>query len=118
MGRTILIKQLKELPRDERLQKIDELFEESDRMPSAEMLDQLADAILHEELSDKHVDKMSRYEYPIMSARQLGRRKEGKERHRNRLGTVIREVPISHARNVATNGRDYTRPVRSFHNPF
>lgn len=86
--------------------------------PPGPLLERLADVILYEELSDKRSNKMQLYEYPIMSEWQRSRRIEGKGVRRNAQGIRHTEVPITSARNVATNGIDYTPSKRSFANPF
>lgn len=115
-------KQVNETSREERMTLVesvtDDYIEQTGEKPNGQALHRLADFILHEELSDMHADKMTREEAPIMSEHQEGRRKEGKQRFRNKTGTVTKEVPLDHAGNVATDGRNYTLPARSFVNPW
>lgn len=85
--------------------------------PDGNVLYRMGNMILHEELTDIHPDKMTINEYPIISQRQLERRR-GKRERRKTSGTAIIEVPIKHASNVATDGKDYTLPIRNFRNPF
>jgi hypothetical protein len=67
--------------------------------PDPAQLERLTDYILREELADKNPHKVRHAEYPIFSDRQLMLR-EG------------REAPIKAAATVATDGRDYRKPVR------
>jgi hypothetical protein len=64
--------------RQARIKAIDKLCEEYTaavgEIPDSRQLQRLADEILREELTDKHPDKMTRNEYPIISIRQLNRR--------------------------------------------
>jgi len=73
-------------------------------------LKRLSDFLVHEELTDKHPDKMSREEYPFMSDTQLARRISG--RHRKKDGNGILEVPLHLAENNGTDGRNYNYPDR------
>lgn len=111
-----------ELTRDQRIAQVefltDAYVDQTGERPDSYQLHRLADVILREELSDPHPDKITRNEFPIMSDRMLGRRTTGAERRRKQDGTVTVEVPFEHASNVATDGRDYTQPIRNFKNPF
>jgi hypothetical protein len=117
-----VISELILVPKDVRMARIDELvnsyIEKTGLRPSGEVLEKLTNAVLHEELTNKSSAKVSKYEYPIMSDRQLARRRTGSERHRRKDGIIVREVPYEHASNVSVEGRDYTRPIRSFKNPY
>lgn len=53
---------------------IDAYIDENGVRPPAHRLDELADYILYDELTDTHPDKMTREEYPIMSEWQRARR--------------------------------------------
>jgi hypothetical protein len=53
---------------------IDEYIASTGERPDAAELERLANAVLHEELTDDDEHKMSREEYPIMSERQHERR--------------------------------------------
>lgn len=113
---------VKATTRDERKAAIEEVtdayIEQTGVSPDSRALYRLADVILHEELTDRHPDKMTREEYPIMSERQIYSRREGKKRERTKAGVVITEAPLDHAVNVAADGKNYTLPIRSFTNPF
>lgn len=67
--------------------------------PPSDQLERLADAIMHEEITDRHPDKMSRAEFPIMSQRQLERRHD-------------REYNFDLAENYDVNGKNYGKPER------
>jgi hypothetical protein len=86
------------------------------KTPDGSALERLTNVLLHEELSDPRPDKMTLEEYPIMSERQYAKRTEGKTRQRNKAGVTTVEVPLTHGRNVATDGTDYTPHKRSFNN--
>jgi hypothetical protein len=66
--------------RTKRIAIIDELIESyiaaTGQRPDSVQLDRLATLCLREELTDRHPDKMSREEFPIMSDDQLARREE------------------------------------------
>ncbi|MEW4281782.1 hypothetical protein [Priestia megaterium] len=67
--------------------------------PEPKQLERLTDAILNEELSDRHPDKISRTEYPFMSDWQIDVRHDG-------------EASEGGAESVGTDGRNYRKPVR------
>lgn len=94
----------------------DAYVEQTGRRPDGTFLERLANVILHEELTDRHPDKMTREEYPILSERQYDLRSKGKRRERRKDGTVLTEVPLEHGVNVATDGENYSPNTRSFHN--
>ncbi|SDZ51150.1 hypothetical protein SAMN05421736_11574 [Evansella caseinilytica] len=108
------------LPRDRRLKAIEGLtetyFQTSGRMPDGGALVRLTTLCLYEEITNPHPDKMTREEYPIMSDNQYRRKTEG--RHVGRVGLtgklkpLTREVPLSLAANIATDGREYGYPSR------
>ncbi|MED4111216.1 hypothetical protein P4636_19390 [Halalkalibacterium halodurans] len=110
----------RKLPRHHRLKAIEDLtetyFKTSGQMPSGGALVRLTTLCLYEEISNAHPDKMTREEYPIMSDNQYRRKTEG--RHVRRGGTngklkpLTREVPLSLAVNMATDGREYRYPSR------
>lgn len=111
-----------DMNREQRMNAVEKLTDEyvmahGDK-PRGPLLERLADVILYEELSDKRPNKMQAEEYPIMSEWQRSRRIEGKGIRRNAQGIRHIEVPISNARNIGTNGIDYTPSKRSFANPF
>lgn len=62
--------------------------------PHYTQLDRLASLILRDDLIDKHPDKMTRNEYPIMSASQREEREKG-------------ETSMKWAESIAIDGRDY-----------
>lgn len=109
------------LTREQRIERAQEItdayVEQTGERPDPSALSRLADVILLEELSSKKSNKMSEPEYPIMSDRQKESRSIGKRR-RSKDGTNYREVPLTHASNVASDGKNYTLPIRSFKNPF
>ena len=107
-------------PRDFRMYIIeamtDAYIEQTGQRPDVAMLERLTNVILHEELSDKRANKMSLVEYPIMSESQYDRRVRGLQRRRSSAGVTHMEVPLDHAKYVATDGYDYYAPVRRFGN--
>lgn len=118
-----LRKEAPKLTREQRIERVQEItdayVEQTGERPDPSALSRLADVILHEELTDRNPDKMTKNEYPFMSSRQECLRREGRRREKSkRTGTVTREVPLAHASNVASNGKNYTLPIRSFKNPF
>ena len=72
----------------------EQYFSEHGEMPSASVLDRMATLILQDELADKHADKMTRNEYPLLSDRQRETRGRG-------------ERSLYAASDVATDGQDY-----------
>ena len=117
-----LVSKAPEYTREQRITLVEKLTDAYvDRVgerPDPSQLHRLADVILREELTDMHPDKMTINEYPIMSDSMRERRMTGSFRPRRKDGTVIREVPIEHASNVAMDGLNYTQPIRNFKNPF
>lgn len=107
-------------PRDFRMYIIEKMtdayIEHTGKRPDEDILARLTDVILHEELSDPRPDKMTIEEYPIMSDRMYKVRTQGLERRRNKAGVTVQEVPLTHAKYVATDGRDYYAPIRRFGN--
>lgn len=114
---TQLEQKASEMSRADRIQAIEELTEcytiQMNYRLDSHTLTRMANLILYEELSDPRKNKMSITEYPILSTSQYERRTEGK---RKRQAGAYREVPVEHATNVATDGRNYTLPIRSFNN--
>lgn len=103
-------------PRDYRMfiveKMTDAYIEQTGRRPDVEVLERLTNVLLHEELTDKRADKMTLEEYPIMSDHQYDRRARGLKRPRNSAGVTSTEVPLMHAKYVATDGQDYYTPVK------
>lgn|SRR5690554_5790836 len=77
----------------------EQYFAEHDRMPPHTLLDRMATLILQDELADKHPDKMTREEYPLLSDSQAD------ERYKV-------ERSIKAAQDVATDGLDYRVKTR------
>jgi hypothetical protein len=89
---------------------IDEYIASTGERPDSAELERLTNAVLHEELTDKSPDKMSREEYPIMSETQLARRVAGVHQKK---GTVQKgESSINLASDFATDGNEYRVPKR------
>ncbi|QHZ58610.1 hypothetical protein M655_024890 [Brevibacillus sp. NSP2.1] len=78
---------------------IDEYVESIGQRPDAAELERLANAVLHEELTNRHPDKVTREEYPIMSETQLTRRQNA-------------SAPLHAAHYEGTDGRNYRMPTR------
>lgn len=77
-------KAIKLLHREERITRLKETeimcekyYQDNGERPADYMLESLADVLLHEELTDTRVDKMTIEEYPILSESQIRRRKSG-----------------------------------------
>lgn len=89
--------------RTERIAAIDRLIAEYTEThgenPPTTALDVLADYVLYEEIHDPHPDKMSRNEYPIMSARQEETRRD-------------REYSLSLADNYDLDGVNRAKPEK------
>jgi len=100
--------------RAERMQLIDELIESyiaaTGQRPDSVQLDRLATLCLREELTDRHPDKMSREEFPIMSDEQYVRRKTGLNRKKDGRGII--ETSFKLAEEYGTDGRNYRKPKR------
>lgn len=69
------------------------------KAPDEAQLERLANYILREELTDTRPDKVTLEEYPIMSERQLERRR-------------AQEVPLKVAEEYGADGRNYRVPKR------
>jgi hypothetical protein len=78
---------------------IDEYIASTGERPDPAELERLTNAMLHEELTDRHPDKVTREEYPIMSEQQLARRQNA-------------SAPLHAAHYEATDGRNYRVPTR------
>ena len=104
--------------REKRMNEVERLTDEyiahTGRVPDSDLLHRMTQVVLHEELTDKRADKMTLEEYPILSDSQYERRTSGMQRHTRKDGSVIREVPITQARNIGTDGKDYSLPQRRF----
>jgi ribosomal protein L17 len=100
--------------RAERMALIDELIESyiaaTGQRPDNVQLDRLATLCLREELTDRHPDKMSREEFPIMSDEQYVRRKTGLNRKKDGRGII--ETSFKLAEEYGADGRNYRRPKR------
>lgn len=93
----------------------DEYIASTGRVPDNELLKRMTDVILHEELTDNDKDKMQKYEYPILSDSMYARRTEGRHGGTPRKDKLVfREVPLTQARNIGTDGKDYSLPQRRF----
>jgi hypothetical protein len=89
----------KDLTTAERIAEVDKFIESYGALPKGANIEKLTDYILGEELSDPDRMKMRNKEYPFMSERQLRRRH-------------AEEAPVSHANNIASNGRNCGKPAR------
>jgi hypothetical protein len=100
--------------RQSRMKKIDSLIESyiaaTGQRPDSVQLDRLATLCLREELTDRHPDKMSREEFPIMSDEQYVRRKTGLNRKKDGRGII--ETSFKLAEEYGADGRNYRRPKR------
>jgi len=100
--------------RAERMALIDALIESyiaaTGQRPDSVQLDRLASLCLREELTDRHPDKMSREEFPIMSDEQYVRRKTGLNRKKDGRGII--ETSFKLAEEYGTDGRNYRKPKR------
>lgn len=114
--------ELKNTPREERIKMLDMLIdlyvEQTGDRPSDKANSIMADLVLHEELSDKHPDKMTREDNPITSVWQEERRNNPKKAKKTKTGNNRLEVPLENGRHVATDGEDYTPANRTFNNPW
>jgi len=93
---------------------VDEYLTHTGRTPDSGLLERMANTLLHAELTDKRPDKMTLEEYPIMSDTQYERRTEGARRERKKNGVTVREVPLTQARNIGADGKDYSQPIRTY----
>jgi len=93
---------------------IERYFSENGKIPPPVILDRAATLILLDELSDKHPDKMSRNEYPLLSDRQQ------KRRYKNEVITDYNGEDDDNTSGIsargnlylAQDGRSYRMPVR------
>lgn len=69
------------------------------KWPESEQLDRLADCYMYEIFSDRHPDKVTRNEYPILSHVQLQRRRD-------------REYSLGLAEHYDEDGRNRAKPTR------
>lgn len=102
--------------REERKQAVEGLtdayIDQTGERPDGSILYRLTNVILHEELTDKSRTKLIKSEHQQRALK-------GEKKRRNKTdGVVNREVVWEHASNVASDGIDYTLPIRSFKNPF
>lgn len=74
------------------------------------LLTQLADLILHEDLTDNTAWKSRQSEYPFLSELQFARRRDGVHQRKNEGGSG--EVSFEQTETVANDGKDYRVPVR------
>jgi len=81
-----------------------------DSSPDRHMLQVLSDYLLHEELTNGNAHKSSAVEYPILSNRQLKRRKYGE--HGSRTTNQAGEVALERASRYGVDGREHRLPVR------
>lgn len=93
-----------------RMQIIENLTECAPETPDNKQLERLANAILHEELTDNTAWKSRHNEYPIMSDTQIARRREGK--HKRKTEGLDREISLSKAETVDATRKDNRIPVR------
>lgn len=118
---TELERKAKDMTRQERIEAIEAITETYtitlEYRLDSRTLERMANLILNEELTDRHPDKMTRNEYPIMSPQQERGRTQGLQRDRRKDGTTVRETVLEHASNVASDGKNYTLPIRNFKNP-
>ena len=80
------------------------------RQYDAKLLEQLANLVLHEDLTDKTQNKVREMEYPFLSDMQMARRTDGA--HERSTGVQKGEAPFTNAETIATNGRNYAIPKR------
>lgn len=76
----------------------------------AKLLEQAANLVLHEELTDKSQYKVREMEYPFLSDMQMARRTDGA--HERNTGVQKGEAPYSNTSTIATDGRNYASPGR------
>jgi hypothetical protein len=93
-----------ELPREDRLVKINDLIEdyfaEYGEMPDGVALERLTDLCLYEELTDSNIHKVAHNEYPFLSEHQFDRR----DSRESSVGDAID--------NSASDGRKHLKPTR------
>lgn len=77
--------------------------------PDPSQLDRLSDLVMHSDLHDKNPHKIAQGEYPILSHKQLDRRRFG---GRGEDTNMIGETSLEKAEHVGIDGRDYRYPNR------
>ncbi|WP_232696161.1 hypothetical protein [Brevibacillus daliensis] len=111
---------LTRMERTERISAIDtyinDVIERTGECPNPAELERLADAILHEELSDDDEHKMAHEEYPILSATQYARRTQGK--HKRRGSGMGGETSLKVVEETGTDGRSHRKPSRRKRSPY
>lgn len=80
--------------------------------PDCFLLEQLANLLLHEDLTDSTAWKSRQSEYPFLSEIQLARRRDGVHQRKNEGGSG--EVHLNAANYRASDGRDHGIPRRKF----
>jgi hypothetical protein len=85
--------------RAERMAAIQRVTDDYVNSPDPELLERLTDAILDEELTDTHPDKVTNTEYPFMSEWQLDLRRD-------------RETGLKAAEETGADGRNHRKPTR------
>lgn len=93
---------------------VERYFEDTSETPAPYALDRLAHLISWDHMEgDTRKNKSAMEEYPILTETQL-KRKEGLNSRKTSYGVTNKEVPLNHAFNVGTDGREYTTPVRRY----
>ncbi|WP_054955029.1 hypothetical protein [Paenibacillus dakarensis] len=77
--------------------------------PESAQLDRLSDLVMFSDLRDKNPHKSTQGEYPILSHKQLDRRRFG---GRGNDTNMIGETSLEKAEHVGVDGRDYRYPNR------
>jgi len=97
----------------QRIQKVSEVtnayITQTGTMPDTLPLDKLSDLILFDDLHDRNPHKSAHSECPILSAKQLDRRRFG---GRGEDSNMVGETSLAEAENIGTDGRDYRYPNR------
>ncbi|MEK3887272.1 hypothetical protein [Bacillus sp. FSL K6-3431] len=78
--------------------------------PDANLLEQLANLVLHEDLTDTTAWKSRQSEYPFLSDLQLARRRDGVHQRKNEGGSG--ELNFTTADFVGIDGKDHRVPLR------
>lgn len=88
---------------------------QTEERPSQDVLFKLTNIFLYDYMEgDTHADKVTRTEYPIMTATQLLSRRTGRNRQRNSAGVVNKEVPLEDAFSIGTDGNCHAVPARYY----
>ncbi|QDX93620.1 hypothetical protein EEL30_15740 [Brevibacillus laterosporus] len=95
---------------------IDGVILRTGNRPNSGELERLADAILHEELTDDDEHKIAHQEYPILSATQYARRTLGK--HKRRGSGMGGETSLKIVEETGTDGISYRKPSRRRRSPY